>query len=32
MKVHEQFRVEYLGPNNDKVLFDPIADLMVLDC
>ena len=31
MKVHEQFRADYLGLNNEKVLLDPIADLMVSD-
>lgn len=26
---HEKFREEYLGPNNEKVLYEPVADLIV---
>ena len=29
MKDHEKFREEYLGPNNEKCLYEPVADLIV---
>lgn len=32
MMEHEKFRADYLGPNNEKVLYEPVADLMVLIC
>ena len=30
MKVHEQFRVDYLGENNEKVNYEEVADLLVI--
>ena len=29
MQTHDKFRADYWGPNKEKVLFDPVADLIV---
>ena len=29
MRDHEQFRKDYIGINNEKVLYEPVADLIV---
>ena len=26
---HEKFRAEYIGPEKEKVLFDPVSDIIV---